>query len=92
MIVSKPVPAWARARIRHLKEDVEIQKAITNKIIKRKKELNRAVIDIEKVLLTNEGSSEEKIKEIEEIINKIKRVENHKIKVMIEVDLVCGAV
>ena len=31
--------------------------------------------DIEKVLLRDEGSSEEKIKEIEEIINKINQVD-----------------
>lgn len=72
MIVSKPIPAWARARINELEGEVEIQKAITTKVIERKKKLHRIVIDIEKVLLINEGSSEEKIKEIEEIINKIK--------------------
>lgn len=72
MIVSKSVPAWARARIRHLEEEVKIQKAINTKVIERKKKLARAIIDIEKVLLTNEGSSEEKINEIEKIINKIK--------------------
>lgn len=75
MIVSKPIPAWARKRINQLKENVETQEAITYKVIKRKQKLERIVIDIEKVLLRDEGSSEEKIKEIEEIINKINQVD-----------------
>lgn len=72
MIVSKPIPAWARRRINQLEENVETQEAITYKVIKRKMKLERIVIDIEKVLLRDEGSPEEKIKEIEEIMNKKK--------------------
>ena len=72
MIVSEHIPQWARNRINELEEDAEKQKIITNKIIKRKKELARAIIDIKNVLLTHKGSLEEQIKEIEEIINKIK--------------------
>ena len=75
MIVSEPIPQWARNRINELEEDAEKQKIITNKIIKRKKKLERAIIDIKNVLLTHKGSPVEKINEIERIINKIKWVD-----------------
>ena len=62
----------AENKIRQSEEQTII---IINEKLERKKKLERAIIDIENVLLTNEGSSEEKIKEIEEIINKIKWVD-----------------
>ena len=59
----------ANNKIRQIEEE---QRRIINEMLNRKKELEIAIIDIENVLLTHKGSSEEQIKEIEEIINKIK--------------------
>ena len=55
-----------------IRQDEAHTRIIINEMLERKKKLERIVIDIEKVLLTSEESPVEKIKEIEEIINKIK--------------------
>ena len=62
----------ANNKIRQIEEE---QRRIINEMLNRKKELEIAIIDIENVLLTHKGSSEEKINKIEKIINKIKWVD-----------------